>query len=582
MGQKKSRRRRHRLGLLERTKSLMYSGAKTSEAYGVGRLPLPVGNLTSEASLPDGEDGLASKAVGEYSGEQAVHVSRLEAIKYCVNPELHLTEAASEYLPCDLYEEAEAYQIRLGRSYSTFRPFYSHLRNLIVGTALRRPIHFDESASQRWLDLFDNINLEGHSLQSFTKTLFTEALDGGCAGLFVEYPKAEENASRADEIRAGYRPYFVVIPNRDILGWNSEVTSVTLGDKTIYGRKLTSLRIKDVEIVQSDQDEFESVQLPVVRVYDFDGLSDKVRYRKFVMRTEADQKDGKYRQEESSYLSVETIPFAPVYGGPIESYMVARPLLLDVARLNLYHWSSSADLANQLHLSAVPKLVISGASGQVDFENSPDKCIILDSPDARAEWLGAPMDGAEVSMKNLQSIEEGMEKLAAVAMSPSQTAQAESGFSKLLDRAQSDSLLAVLVQGLEEALNIGIQLASEYWSEVPVKASISKDFIPTKLHSQQILAYTELWKEGTFSHEMFLHMLEVGDIFDGIPNFDIEEEISKVKSEQKEKMMMEQEVQSSSINGRQAPNAIEGARVKQLSEASTEAGEGDKPSTPSA
>lgn len=560
----------------------MYSGVKTSEAYGVGPMPLPPGNLTSEAASPDRDNGLASKAVGEYSNEQVVHVSRLEAIKYCVNPELHLTEAAAHYLPCDLYEEPEAYQIRLSRSYSTFRPFYSHLRNLIVGTALRRPIQFEESTSQRWLDLFDNINLEGHSLQSFTKTLFTEALDGGCAGLFVEYPKVEDNATRTDEIRSGYRPYFVVIPNRDILGWNSEVTSVTLGDRTIYGRKLTSLRIKDVEIVESDEDEFESVQLPIVRVYDFDGENPKVRYRKFVMRTEADQKDGKYRQEESSYLSVETIPFAPVYGGPIESYMIARPLLLDVARLNLYHWSSSADLANQLHLSAVPKLVISGASGQVDFENSPDKCIILDNPDAEAKWLGAPMDGAEASMKNLQSVEEAMEKLAAVAMSPRQTAQAESGFSKLLDRAQSDSLLAVLVQGLEEALNIGVQLAAEYWSEPAVKVSISRDFIPAKLHSQQILAYAELWKEGAVSHEMFLRVLEVGDIFDGIANFDIEEEIAKVKSEQREKMMLEVEVNNSSINGRQAPNATEGARVRQLPEASTEVREGDKSTTPSA
>lgn len=561
----------------------MYPGVKTSEAYGIGSLPMPLGNLTSEPdSLGQEEKAQTSKAVGEYSPEQAIHTSRLEPIKYCINPELYLTEAASHYIPCDLYEEDDAYQVRLSRSYSTFRPFYSHLRNLIIGTALRRPIQPAEGTSEKWLDLMDNINLEGHSLQSFTKGLFTEALDGGCAGLFVEYPSTDPNANAAEERSGGFRPYFVTIPSRDILGWTSEVTSVSLGDSTIYGRKLTSLRIKDSETSQSGTDEFSFEEIPIVRVYDFDGADERVRYRKFAMRTEDQKKDGKFVLEGTSYLSVTTIPFAPVYGGPIESYMIARPLLLDVARLNLYHWSACADLANQLHLSAVPKLVISGASGQTEFENSPDKCIILDNPQADAKWLGAPMDGAETSMKNITSVEEAMEKLAAVAMSPRQSSQPESGFSKLLDRAQSDSLLAVLVQGLEEALNIGFQLAAEYWREQPTSVTISKDFIPAKLHSQQILAYAELWKEGAIPHKTFLHVLEIGDVFDGISDFDIDEQIKMVEAEVEEKMRRETEINQSSINGRQAANAIEGARVKQSPETSTEARESDKPSSPSA
>lgn len=561
---------------------------ETSQAHGIGPLPLPPGNLTKPAvDSIAGDEAPASKTVGDYSAEQQAHVSRLQAIKYCVNPELYLNEAAYEYLPCDLHEEEEAYQIRLSRSYSTFRPFYTHLRNLIVGTALRRPIQMPEELPEEWEMLFRNVDLEGHSLQSFAKNLFSAAIDGGCCGLFIEYPEVDPGLNRAEEMRRGYRPYFVAIPSKDIIGWESEVSATTLGDETVYGRKLISLRIRDEVVEKSPTDEFATEALPAIRVYDFDGTDARVRHRLFVMRSEKNKAENSYSLDKTTYLSVNTIPFVPVYGGPVEAYMLARPLLLDVARLNLYHWSSSADLANQLHLTAVPKLVISGVKGgsgpgSDDFSMSPDKLLMLDNPDAKAQWLGAPMDGVEASMANLKNIEEAMEKLAAVAINQKQSSQPESGFSKLLDRAQSDSQLAVLVHSLEEALNIGIAMAAEYWKKPPIDISISRDFIPTKLHSQQILAYAELYKEKAYSHETFLRILEIGDVFDGIPDFDITEELARVEAErQKEMEEMAQQAQAeSSINGRQVANNTVGRRIREGRETSSEVREDQRTSTP--
>ena len=72
------------------------------------------------------------------------------------------------------------------------------------------------------------------------------------------------------------------------------------------------------------------------------------------------------------------------------------------------------------------------------------------------------------------------------------------------------------------------------------------------------------------------------NVFDGISDFDIDEQIKMVEAEVEEKMRRETEINQSSINGRQAANAIEGARVKQSPETSTEARESDKPSSPSA
>lgn len=559
----------------------------SSLAYGLGELPLPPGNLTKPASdgVGDSRSSKASKTVGDYMPAQGAHVARLTPIKYCSNPEVWLEEeAASRCIPRDLYEGPKAYEIRLSRSYSSFRPFYTHLRNLVVGTALRKPVQYPQDISPEWEKLFENIDLEGQSLQSFVKAVFTAAIDGGCAGIFVDYPKVDSNLRADQEARGGYRPYFVPIKSEEILGWTSEISTATLADETVYGRKLTMLRLRDEEKVVDPEDEFQELTYPAVLVYDFDPSGpypDRVRYRKFVNfgKDGNKQEEEAYVETESHYLSVNTIPFTPIYGGVREAYMIARPLLLDVARLNLHHWTTAADLSNQLHYSAVPTLVLSGVQGgQGEFEVAPEKCLILEKPEAKAEWIAAPMDGADALMNYLQELEASMEKMAAVAMT-SQTAQPESGFSKLLDRAQSDSLLAVLVQSLEESLNTAIKIAAEYWTKVePVQISLSRDFVPVRLHSQQILAYVELYNAGVISIELFLKILEVGDVFDGVPNFNIAEEIKRLDALKQERLA-EMKAAASAM-GNQATTKVVGARPRQPQEAGAQLKEALRPSIP--
>jgi len=135
--------------------------------------------------------------------------------------------------------------------------------------------------------------------------------------------------------------------------------------------------------------------------------------------------------------------------------------------------------------------------------------------------MSASMEGASVTLENLRRIEQAMERLAAVAMTTGKT-QAESGFAKLLDRSQSDSQLAVLVQGLEDALNRALLYASAYREIPEVRVTISKNFIPVKMHSQQVMALSSLFKDSNaITIEMFLRMLEAGEMFEGLPDFSV-------------------------------------------------------------
>lgn len=475
--------------------------------------------------------------VDAYSLEQAEQFSRLAPIRYCTLPEYYLYEASEEYLPKDYLEENHSYEVRKTRSQSSFQNYYSHLRDLVTGTALRKGVAVPETIPVEWGNFFDDVDLEGHSLVSFAKEAFTEALDGGVSGIWVEYPKLPENLSASEEKRLNPRPYFVLMRYDQVLECRYDVFNAQIGAENIFGAFPTYLRVKTEVRRQSKENEFFEEVVPAVRVYDIVNMADnsvsefsdlpelllqgqRVRHRLYTKLNGTDSVD-KYLLEETSYLSVPFIPFQPVFGGKKEAYFRARPLLFDIARLNLHHWSVSADLAETIHLTSSPILTGTGVRPDDEIKAGAGRALFSQNPDAKFNLMSASMEGASVTLENLRRIESAMERLAAVAMTTSKT-QAESGFAKLLDRSQSDSQLAVLVQGLQDSINRALLYASAYRSIEKVQITISKNFIPVKLHSQQVLALSSLFKDSNvITVEMFLRMLEAGEIFEGLPDFSV-------------------------------------------------------------
>ena len=475
--------------------------------------------------------------VAEYSIEQAQQLARLAPIKYCTLPEFYLSEATEEYIPSDYLEEDGSYQVRKTRAQSSFEPFYCSLRSLTVGTALRKGIVLPENIGEEWGTFFDDCDLEGHSLVSFCKEAFTSAIDSGVAGLWVEYPKVPANLSAREEQLLNPRPYLVLINCDQVLECRHDIYTAQIQNQTLFGSFPTYLRIKSEIRRQSPSNEFFEEVLPAVLVYDirqtkFSEMNDivealpddenatkRVRCRTYVKQNVPGNTD-LYILDSTSYLSVPFIPFVPVFGGKKEAYFRARPLLLDIARLNLHHWAVSADLAESIHLTAAPILTMTGVRPDEEIKSGSGRALTSQNPDAKFGMMSASMDGADVTIKNLQRLEKSMERLAAVAMTTGKT-QAESGFAKLLDRSQSDSQLAVLVQSLEDALNRALLYAAAYRNFSEVRVSISKNFIPVKLHSQQVMAYSALFKDNVMPLNLFMRMLEAGELFEGIPNFSI-------------------------------------------------------------
>lgn len=476
--------------------------------------------------------------VDSYSLDQAEQVSRILPIKFCTLPEFYLDDAISQYIPQDYKEEPNSYNVRKTRALTCFEPFYSHYVDIIVGTALRKGVILPQDLPEEWEFFFKNANLEGKSITSFAKTLFTEALNGGVAGLMADYPRTD---GINEEIlrKLNLRPYFTIIKVDDILDCRPESRSITINGITSYETVVTYLRIKsETRRASIDNEHYEEV-VPTVVVYDIvSSLEDpsvplgksKVRVRTYEKILSGGSDDYILPQGNTTYLSIDYIPFTVCYGGKEEAFCRARPLLYDIARLNLHHWATSADLAETIHLNASPLLTGTGVRADEEIFSGSGRSLFSQNENAKFGMVSPGMQGAETTLKELSRIESAMDRLAAIAMSPGKS-QVESGFAKLLDRSQSDSQLAVLIGSLQDCLNRALWYASGYVSESypVVEVGISKNFVPAKLHSQQVMALNSLYKDSeAIPIGTFLEMLEAGEMFEGVHGFSVKTLLEKM------------------------------------------------------
>ena len=477
----------------------------------------------------------ASAGVQTYSERQLLQTARIAPIRYCSYPEFYLDEAIHDYCPRHVLEEEDAYEDRTTRAKSAFEPFYGYFRNFIVGTALRKGIQVPEN--EAWTDFFKNVDLEHTSFNSFAKKSFAAALDGGIAGLWVDYPVVPPDLSSKEERDMGLRPYWVIIKCDDILELRHAIFPIRFRDgRVVLGRFPTYLRLK-AEYEQESSNGNYMIRYPAVREYILKEESlESGETRRYVQwnlyallkDTEGNNKDD-YELVDNGRIEKPFISYVPCYGGDIEAYNEARPELLDIARLNLHYWACAADIANIIHNTGFDIKWGSGIDKSDADTLSSDRMLLASSPDAKFGVLSSEMNGVDSALANLTRIEKSIEKLAAVTLNAG-TKQAESGYAKLIDRSQSDSQIAVLVQHLEDSFNLLIAYTVEWMVDMqPIQVTISKDFVPVKMHSQQVMALLNLWEKAPIPVRLLFETLEAGMVFEGIPNFSVEKMLQTLK-----------------------------------------------------
>ncbi len=405
----------------------------------------------------------------------------------------YIRDLSETYLPQEPREDDDAYTTRVNRS--VLSPYTSRLIETAAGAILRKPIHVE--GDPYWLDLIQNIDGLGSSINEYARRSLVSSLTYGHSAILVDYPAAMGARNLAEERALGRRPYFVHVDAPQIWGWRKEAGT----------NRLLQVRIHDYDV--RPLNEFGEEQVEQMRVI-YPG-----RYDLYTLGQEV------VEFTESGDYSLPEIPLVPIYSNR-RGLLISQPPLLDIANLNITHYQRQADLIHALHIAAMPTLVLEGWDDTTGSATMGVNYAIAMQPGNKAYYVQADATSFDAQMSELESLASQMSTLGVTKLF-GQKFVAESAEAKRIDQAQSNSVLSIISQELESALNQAFAFAAQYVGLEPPEITIDRDFDYYRLIGQDVAVLAQLADTGKISNAMLLEVLRRGEILPD--NINIEEEL---------------------------------------------------------
>jgi len=408
----------------------------------------------------------------------------------------YLRDMSETYLPQEPREDDDAYQTRVDRS--VLSPYTSRLIETAAGAILRKPIHIE--GDPYWLEIAQNIDGLGSNINEYARRALVSSLTYGHSAILVDYPAAAGAMNLAEERAMGRRPYFVHVDAPQIWGWRKEPGT----------NRLLQVRIHDYDV--RPLNEFGEEQVEEMRVI-YPG-----RYDLYTLGQEI------VEFTSTGGYSLDEIPLVPIYSNR-RGLLISQPPLLDIANLNITHYQRQADLIHALHIAAMPTLVLEGWDDTTGSATMGVNYAIAMQPGNKAYYVQADATSFDAQMAELESLASQMSTLGVTKLF-GQKFVAESAEAKRIDQAQSNSVLSIISQELESALNQAFEFAAQYVGIEAPEITIDRDFDYYRLIGQDVAVLTQLNQAGKISDAMLLEVLRRGEVLPDNINIEDELEVS--------------------------------------------------------
>ena len=431
-----------------------------------------------------------------------------QPIKVCVGGTQALRENAGELLPIEPKEDTAAWKRRV--SHATLSPFLTRIADQAAGLICRKPITLQPreeggEVDEYWTAFIEDVDGYGTSLDAYSRSLVLDSLLFGHCATLVDFPSTEAAPNLAVERQLGLRPYFLQVLPSSILGWRK--------DRDTPLAQINQVRIN--EYVTENLGAFGDSVVRQIRVLEQGKWS-----------TWRQGEDGWVVHQEGT-TSLPMIPLAVTYSNKLGE-LISKPPLLPIANLNLAHAQRNCDLFHSLHIAALPILILKGFDDTGNEIALSANSAIMMSEGGDAKYVEPASSAFQAQQNYITELENQMRSLG-ISTLFAQTFVGQTSEAKAMDRSDSDSMLSVVAQDLENCLQNAIDMAGAYVGMDTPLVSISRDFDLQKLDGPQVAQYLSMWSQGAISHQTLLEMLQRGEV---LPDISIEEEIELINSSQ--------------------------------------------------
>lgn len=418
-----------------------------------------------------------------------------------------MRRAGKAYLPQWPAEDAQSYKQRLETA--TLFPAYERTVAVMTGKPFAKPITVGEDVPKGLQALLENVDREGRNLHAFAAELCQEGLAYGFGGILVDCPPVDTTVrTKADEEKAGVRPYFVHVAHGSILGWRFERVNGAV--------RLTQLRI--LERVEEPDGQFGVKVVEQVRVLE------PGRWEVHRKAKQEDEDSWVLFNQGTSSLSV--IPFVPIYGKR-KDFMVGMPPMLELAHQNVEHYQSKSDQQTILHVARVP-VMFGKDLGTTPMSVGAGAMIIASSKDADLKYVehsGAAIEAGRISILDL---EDRMRQTGAelLVIKPGNTTEVQT----IADNEQGMCDLQRMMQTLENALDQALGFMAMWVKEKEGgHVSIYRDFGAATLAEASAELLFKMRSSGSLSLATLLAECKRRGILS--PEIEVEEEIAAAKAD---------------------------------------------------
>lgn len=387
-------------------------------------------------------------------------------------------ERGQQYLPREPGEDAANYSVRLRRS--VFFNVFRHTVEGLAGFIFRKDPVLGTDVPEIIAEHWENIDNAGMHGDVFARSLLTDAMVSGHAGILVEYPDTGMMPlSLADEQALGLRPYWVAIKKDDIV--STRMVCHNGLEHLVQMVLRESYFVPDGAYGEKAQTRY--------RVLYHDLETGEVGWR---LEGLTENGKGLIVYDHGLFTNQEQIPLAEVPTPGRLGAWNSRPQFLDLAYLNIAHYQQWSDYATCIHKTNVPILVTSGVEVDGGLVVGPNTGLNFSAPDAKAYYVAHDGHALASSKASLDDLKNDMAALGLAALANSKRI-AETATAKEIDKSASDASLAVTARGVQDAIEQALHFHARYL-KLPDGGSVqvNREFGSTRIGAADVMAWAAL------------------------------------------------------------------------------------------
>lgn len=225
--------------------------------------------------------------------------------------------------------------------------------------------------------------------------------------------------------------------------------------------------------------------------------------------------------------ALDRIPFIAVHPLGV-GFVDQKPLMLDIANINISHYLSSADLEHGRHFTGLPTPVLIGGDADGDLYIGSTKFLVIPDKGGDAKYLeftGQGLQSLEKAMSEKQSL---LASMSARLMDNSSRGSEAAEAVKLRYMSETASLTTVVL-ALNTALNECYRLIAKILREDDnsIQIALDTDFMETQISASDMAALFDGYFKGAISKQTLVYNMRKGRRLD--PSRTDEAEIDSIK-----------------------------------------------------